>query len=78
MPNLDRTGSILAIEGTQVEGTEGGSEFVTSGRSLAQITKVVKVDKTGRLPCFGALLRSSRAGGATPAFSIVAVRLIRP
>jgi hypothetical protein len=30
LPNLGRTGNILAISGTEVEGTEGGGEFVTN------------------------------------------------
>src|SRR5205823_1306714 len=37
LPNLGRTGNILAIAGTEVEGTEGGGEFVTSEQSMAQL-----------------------------------------
>jgi hypothetical protein len=78
LPNLDRTGNILAIAGTEVEGTEGGSEFVTSERALAQVTKVAKIDRNGRLPYFESLLKSTRVGGAASEFSIVSVRLLHP
>ena len=37
LPNLGRTGNILAIAGTEVEGTEGGGEFVTNERSMSQL-----------------------------------------
>jgi hypothetical protein len=78
LPNLGKTANILAIGGTEVEGTEGGSEFITSERSLAQLESVVKPEKDGHLPYFEALLKSSRIGGATPGFSIVAVRFPHP
>jgi hypothetical protein len=35
VPNLAGTGNILAISGTEIEGTTGGGEFVTSERSLS-------------------------------------------
>jgi hypothetical protein len=59
VPNLDRTGNILAIAGTEVEGTEGGSEFVTSERALAQrpttLFRIVAEEHTGRRCSFGIL-----------------------
>lgn len=76
-PNLGRSGNILAIGGTEVEGTEGGGEFVTTARSLAQLELLAKPDQTGRIPYFEALLKSSRVGGAASQSSIVAVRLPR-
>jgi hypothetical protein len=75
LPNLDRTGNILSIAGTEVEGTEGGIEFVTTERSLAQLTKIAKPEH-GQIPYFEMLLKSSRVGGVSPSFSIVAVRLL--
>jgi len=77
LPNLGRTGNILAISGTEVEGTEGGGEFVTSERLLAQLRPLVAPDRDGRLPYFEVLLKSSRVGGSTPAFHIVGSRLLR-
>ena len=78
LPNLGKAGNILAIAGTEVEGTEGGGEFVTIERSLAELRNFVRPDSSGRLPYFEILLKSSRVGGATQGFHIVAFRLLRP
>ena len=78
LPNLGRTGNILAISGTETEGTEGGSEFVTSERSLEQLANFARPGNDDRMPYFEVLLKGSRVGGATPEFSIVAVRLLHP
>ena len=76
LPNLDRTGNVLAIAGTEIEGTEEGTEFVTSESSLAQLSRIAKPDKDGRMPYFETLLKSSRVGGVASSFSIVGVRLL--
>ena len=78
LPNLGRTGNILAIAGTEAEGTEGGGEFVTSERSLAQLRSLAVPGRDCHVPYFEVLLKSSRVGGAAPGFHIVAFRLLRP
>jgi hypothetical protein len=78
VPNLDKTGDVLAIAGTEVEGTEGGGEFVTKEESLAELTSKLQAGPDGRLPYFELLLASKRVGGVTPKFTIAAFRLIRP
>jgi hypothetical protein len=77
VPNLDGAGNILAIGGTEVEGTEGGGEFVTDSASLAQLRQLIHVGSDGRLPYFEILLRSDRVGGVAPKFSIVFARTIK-
>jgi hypothetical protein len=77
LPNLGKTGNILAISGTETEGTEGGGEFITNERSIEQIQSLAKSDREGRLRYFEILLKSSRVGGAAPNFSIVAFRAMR-
>lgn len=74
LPNLGRTGSVLAISGTEVEGTEGGGEFVTNARSMAQLRQYVRPDRDGRFPYFEILLKSSRVSGATAGVNVVAFR----
>jgi len=76
LPNLGRTGNVLAIGGTEVEGTEGGSEFVTTEQSLADLRRLI--GGTGRMPYFEVLLKSSRVGGSAPAFHVVAWRVLKP
>ena len=77
VPNLAGTGNILDISGTETEGTEGGSEFVTTERSMEQLIAVAG-SGAGKLPYFEALLKSSRVGGATPQLSFVVFRQLRP
>jgi hypothetical protein len=64
----------LAISGTEVEGTEGGGEFLTNERSLEQLRQFIQRDRDGPLPYFEMPLQSSRVGGAAPGFSIVDFR----
>lgn len=78
LPNLSGTGNILSVSGTETEGTEGGGEFVTSERSLANLRSALGVDHADRMPYFEVLLESRRVGGATQGFSIVAFRLLKP
>lgn len=78
LPNLSKTGNILVISGTEIEGTEGGGEFVTSESSIARLRSLVGSNREARLPYFEVLLKSSRVVGATPGFSIVAFRLLQP
>ena len=76
LPNLSHTGNVLVISGTEMEGTEAGGEFLTTGRGMAALRRYVKVDGSGRLPYFEALLRSSKIGGAAPGFEVIAVRVL--
>jgi hypothetical protein len=76
LPNLARTGNILAICGAEVEGTEGGGEFVTSERTVDQLRSLAKVGSGDRLPYFEVLLKSSKVGGSTPGFLPVVFRLL--
>jgi hypothetical protein len=78
VPNLAGTGNILDISGTETEGTEGGSEFVTTERSMEQLIAAVGPGRAGEMPYFEALFKSSRVGGATPRLSLVALRRLQP
>lgn len=78
LPNLARTGNILAICGAEVEGTECGGEFITSERSLKQLRSFANMDLGDRLPYFEVLLKSNKVGGATPGCTPVAFRILGP
>jgi hypothetical protein len=76
LPNLSHTGSVLVISGTEMEGTEAGGEFLTTPRGMATLQRYVKLDSAGRFPYFEALLKSSKVGGASPGFEVIAVRVL--
>jgi len=78
VPNQANTGSVLSIEGSDAEGTEGGSEFVTSESSMEKLLAVAGKGHGGSMPYFEALLKGSRVGGEASSFSIVAFRLVQP
>lgn len=76
VPNLNRTGSILIIAGTEVEGTEAGGEFLTDEHSVAQLTSALG-RQSGKLPYFEVLLKGSRLGGLARRFEIIYARPLR-
>jgi hypothetical protein len=78
VPNLAGTGNILDISGTETEGTDGGSEFVTTERSMEPLILAAGSGRAGKPAYFEALLKSSRVGGATPRLSLVALRRLQP
>jgi hypothetical protein len=78
IPNLADTGNLLAIAGTDIEGTAGCAEFVTSERSAAKVLALAGSGQGGRMPHFEALLKSTKMAGNSAALSIVAFRLVQP
>ena len=79
LPNLAGTGNVLSIEGTDSEGTEGGSEFMTSESSVEKLLALAGGGTGGtRIPHFEALLEGSRVGGQTSHLSIIAFRRVEP
>ena len=77
LPNLDKTGSILTIAGTEMEGTEVGGEFLTSEKWISSLRHFVPFDKNGRFPSFEVVLRASKIAGPASGFEIVAHRTPR-
>jgi hypothetical protein len=77
LPNSAQTGNVLLISGAEVEGTEGGGEYITNGHSLEQLRSFMNIGK-GRFPYFEVLLKSSKIGGSTTGLVPVAYRLIKP
>lgn len=74
LPNLDKTGNILTIAGTEMEGTEVGGEFLTSEKWITSLRRFVQLDKNGRFPSFEVVLKASKIAGPASGFEIVAHR----
>ena len=73
LPNLDRTGNVLLLQGDDQISTEAAGELVTSEESFAAVRQ--RLGQTaGRLPWFEILLRTRKIGNASSAFEIIALR----
>lgn len=71
MPNPDRNGIVLLIEGTGAEATEGAGDFLLSEEQLSNFKEMLHVNK---LPYFEVLLKVSSVRGTPLAATIEAYR----
>jgi len=77
MPNSGRTGAVLNIAGTEMEGSEAGGEFITSDVWLGRFAEAIQLKGQDRFPWFQLLLKTIKVGGSSPQFEIVSYRLYR-
>jgi hypothetical protein len=75
LPNLDKTGKILVIAGTEMAGTEAGGEFLTSEKWVSNLRRVVPLDGNGHFPSFEVMLKATKIGGLGSNFEVVAHRI---
>jgi hypothetical protein len=78
LSNLDSTGSVLLISGTDFSSTDAGAEFITSERWVRQLFGALGVASGKPIPHFEVLLKAQLVLGAAPSFEMVAHRLIPP
>ncbi len=71
LPNSSNKGKVLLIEGTSVESTEAGGDFVLSEDSLSNFQKMLHVSK---LPYFEMLLKTSQVWGTPLTATVEAYR----
>jgi hypothetical protein len=74
LPNLTRTGSVLIVAGTEMEGTEAGGEFLTSEHWLEYLRQSLQAAPKAPFPYFEVLLKNLKMGGTSPRFHVVASR----
>jgi hypothetical protein len=74
LPNLDRTGHVLILQGDDQISTEAAGELVTNEETFAPFSRRLE-QKNDRLPWFEVLLRTRKMGNAASAFEIIAIRL---
>ena len=77
LPNLDATGSVLIISGTDFSSTDAGAEFITSERWVRQLLSTLGTGEGGELPYFEVLLKAQLVLGAAPSFEMIAHRVIK-
>jgi hypothetical protein len=73
LPNLDRTGNVLSLQGDDQISTEAAGELVTNEESFAAFCQRLG-HTAGRLPWFEVLLRTQKVGNTSSAFEIIAIR----
>jgi hypothetical protein len=74
IPNLNRTGNVLILEGTTMAGTEAAADFAFEGnRLMTLLHPYLHRDET--LPHFEVLLQTSSIGGGAPESSVVSYRI---
>jgi hypothetical protein len=74
LPNLDGTGSVLLLSGTEMGSTEAGVDFVTSERWVRRLGSALGVGPRQSFPHFEVLLRTHLLSSASPSFEVVAQR----
>ena len=57
LPNLDRTGSILLIAGTNMQGTSAAGEYLTNPDRFEELVKLLKVGGDGVVPYFELVIK---------------------
>ncbi|HVX67755.1 MAG TPA: hypothetical protein VHA11_14185 [Bryobacteraceae bacterium] len=76
LPNLNRAGNVLLIEGTNSEGTEGGVEYLTDRDFVSRVLPRLGWKSGGRVPYFEILLRLRAVGGTSKDTEAIAYRVI--
>lgn len=74
LPNLDRTGSIVVIAGTTMEGTEASAEILLREEHFAGLMRFLNAENLTNYPYFEAVIRARSIGGAGSSPEILAVR----
>jgi len=73
LPQQERNGYVLIVEGTNMEGTEAAGEFLTNPVSLELLRRTLPPG----VEYFEVLLRSTAMAGTSRNTGIAAVRVIR-
>jgi hypothetical protein len=76
LPNLTQTGSVLIIEGTMMEGTEAGGEFLSDPTLLPHALAQLGLGGKEQPQYFEILLRSRLIGGTSKDIEPIAYRQI--
>jgi hypothetical protein len=75
LPNPKGTGSVLLLEGSNMDATQAAGEFVGDGRLLMDLKKRLGASANANFPYFEVLLQSRRLGGG--AVEDIAIKAVR-
>jgi hypothetical protein len=78
LPNLDGTGSVLLISGTDMGSSDAGAQFITSERWVGELRSALGLRGRQPVPYFEALLRTELVLTTAGAFEMVAHRVHGP
>ena len=78
LPNLDGTGSVLILSGTDMGSSDAGAQFITSERWVRQLRGALGLRRGQPLPHFEVLLRTELVLTTAGAFDMVAYRVHQP
>ncbi len=76
IPNLDATGSIVTLSGTNMEGTEAAAELLLNAAAFEKLRARLQAPPSGPFPYFETVVRASSRAGAGSGPEIVAFRKI--
>jgi len=74
LPNLNRTGNVLIVEGSTMAGTEAASDFAFDGKRLGTLLQPYTRRK-GEPPYFEVLLQTTSIDGGAPESKVLAYRI---
>jgi hypothetical protein len=75
LPNLDRSGHVLILAGTSMQGTEAAGEFMTSADKLESLARILGV-REGRWPYFEAVVQLTAVEASSVDVKVVAHRKV--
>lgn len=73
LPNLNRTGNVLILAGTDMTSTEAAGNLITNESFLSELLQRLPAGKGPNPPHFEALLRTTRVESSNRGFEIVAL-----
>lgn len=76
LPNLDRTGTILLIAGTNMQGTSAAGEYLTNPERFEELMKLLKTPKEGPAPYFELVVKLVSVEGTSVSTHPVMHRIV--
>jgi hypothetical protein len=76
LPSLDRTGLVVILAGTSMQGSEAAGDYLTRPEKLEQLAHALGADPAKPLPYFEAVVKLIAVDASSVSTQIVAYRVI--